>query len=126
MRVRGQTSALLRLAAEVLELLHRQPALQKRARVDARRGMPLEEDHVAVVTLALAFEEVVEADLIERRRRRKRRDMSPDAVAHLVGADHHRQGIPPYKALDPPLERLVAGKRGLLRRRDRIDVGRIR
>jgi hypothetical protein len=67
-RVRRQTAAGLQLAAEVLELLRRQPAFEERAGVNARRGVALEIDDVAVVIVALALEEVVEANLVERRR----------------------------------------------------------
>ena len=41
------------LAAEVLQLLDREPAFEERAGVDAGRGVPLEVDDVAVAVLAL-------------------------------------------------------------------------
>ena len=61
-------------------LLGRQPAFEERARVDAGRGVALEVDDVAVVVVALALEEVVEADFVERGGRRERRDVAADAV----------------------------------------------
>ena len=44
MRVGRQAAARRELAAEVLELLDRQPAFEKRAGVDAGRGVALEVD----------------------------------------------------------------------------------
>ena len=126
MRVRREAAAVLQLATEVLELLQRDAAFEERAGVDARRGVALEEDDVAVVTGALALEEVVEADLVERRRRSERRDVPADAVTELVGADDHRERVPADEALDAAFDGLVAGKRRLLRGRDRVDVGRAR
>ena len=80
-RVRRQAAAGLQLAAEVLELLRREPAFEERARVHARRGVALEVDEVAALLVALALEEVVEAHLVERRRRGEGRDVAADAVA---------------------------------------------
>ena len=56
-----------------------------------------------------AAEEVIEADLVERRRRREGRDVAADAVRLAVGAHHHRHRIPADEALDPPLDFLAAG-----------------
>ena len=126
MRVGRQAAARLRLAAEVLQLFNRQPSLEKRPRVNTGRRVALEENHVAVVALAPALEEVVEAHLVQRGRRRERRDVSADAVAQLVGADDHRQRVPPHEALDAALEGLIARKCRLLRGRDAVDVGRVR
>ena len=53
------------LAAEVVELVLGQAALEERPGVDARRGVALEEDLVADSAAVLAAEEVVEADLVE-------------------------------------------------------------
>ena len=44
-----------------------EPALEEGARVDARRGVALEEDLVAHAVGVLAAEEVVEADFVEGR-----------------------------------------------------------
>ncbi len=69
MRVGGQAAAGLDLVAEVIELILGQPALEEGAGVDARCGVALEEDLVAHAGSVLAAEEVVEADLVQRRRR---------------------------------------------------------
>ena len=125
MRIGRQAAALFQLAAEVLELLGREPALEKRTRIDARGGVTLEVDDVAVERIALALEEVVEADLIERGGRRKGGNVSADAVFGLVGLDHHRQRVPSHQALDPPLDFAAAWERRLLGWWDGVDVGRV-
>ena len=53
------------LPPEVVQLLFGEPALQEAARIDARRRVPLVEDHVAGVVVGRAPEEVVEADLVQ-------------------------------------------------------------
>ena len=52
MRIRREAAARRQLAAEVVELLDRQPSFEKRARVDAGRRVALEIDDVAVAVLA--------------------------------------------------------------------------
>ena len=75
--------------------------------------MALEVDDVAVVVVALALEEVVEADFVERGGRRVRRDVTADAVLGLVGLDDHRQRVPADEALDAALDLAAAGERRL-------------
>jgi hypothetical protein len=57
-----------------------EPALEKGAGVDARRGVALVVDDVGVEPGVLAAEEVVEPDLVERRRRRVGGDVTADAL----------------------------------------------
>ena len=114
------------LAAEVVELLRRQPAFEERAGVDAGRRVALEIDDVAVVALALAAEEVVEPDFVERGGGGERRDVAADALFDLVGLDDHRQRIPAHEALDAALDLAAAGKRRLLVGGDGVDVGGVR
>ena len=104
-------------------MLGAQPALEERARVDARRRVALEVDDVAVVVVALALEEVVEPDFVERGRRRVGRDVAADALFELVGLDHHRQRVPAHEALDAALDLAAAWKRGLFCRGNGVDVG---
>ena len=104
----------LELAAEVLEVRLVDPPFEVRARVDAGRRMPLKEDDVAVAVAVVAAEEMIEGDLVQRRRRGIGRDVAADALFGLVRADHHRQRIPADQALDPPLDVRVAGHRHLL------------
>ena len=126
MRIGREAAARGQLVAEVVELLARQPAFEKRARVDAGRRVPLEINHVAVAVASLAFEEVVERHFVESRRRGVGRDVAADPVRVAIGADHHRHRVPADEALDPPLDLLAAGERGLLVGRDGVDVGRDR
>jgi hypothetical protein len=125
-RVRGQAATLRELAPEVLELAPADAAFQERPRVNARRGMTLEVDDVALLRVGAALEEVVEAHLVERRRRRVRRDVAADPVTQLVRADHHGECVPADEALDAPLDTLVARERGLLADGDRVRVRRVR
>ena len=71
-RVRGEPARPERLAPEVVELLAADPSLEEGARVDARRGVALEEDLVADPLVVPPAEEVVEADLVEAGRARRR------------------------------------------------------
>ena len=122
-RIRRQPAARPQLAAEVLELLDADATLEERAGVDAGRRVTLEVDDVAVVVVALALEEVIQPDLVERRRRRIGRNVAADALFQLVRLDHHRQRVPAHQALDAALDFAAAGKRRLLGRGDGVDVG---
>ena len=66
------------------------------------------------------------ADFVERRGRGEGRDVAADAFLGLVGAHHHRRGIPADEALDPALEVGAAGHQHLFVGRDRVDVGGVR
>ncbi len=125
MRVRREPAARLQLAAEVFELLDADASLEKRARVDAGRRVPLEVDDVAVVVVALALEEMIQPDLVERGGRGKGGNVSADPLFLLVGFDDHRQRVPPYEALDAALDFAAARERRLLGCGDGVDVGGI-
>ena len=125
MRIRGQPAAGIQLAPEILQLLLGETALEKRARVDAGRGVPLVEHHVAVAVVAGRAPEMVEPHFVERGGRRKRRNMPADAGLGLVRAHHHRDGVPADQTLDFALELLAAGKRRFLIGGDGIDVRRV-
>ena len=120
-RVRAQAVA-TGLAPEVVELLDAQPALEERAGVDARCGVALVEDLVAAAALVLAPEEVVEADLVQGRRRGVRGEVTADARELVVGAQDHRHRVPADQPPDAALHLLVAGERRLLLRADGVDV----
>src|SRR5262249_10082068 len=85
-------------------MLLRNAPFQKGPRVDARRSVALKVDDVSVVIGVPGAEEVIEADLEQRRRRRVSGDVASDAALFTVGAHDHRQRVPPDKALDPPLD----------------------
>ena len=96
--------------AEAVELRGGQPALQERPRVDAGRGVALDENLVAATRVGLAAEEVVEADLIERGRGGVGGDVTADADAGTLGTMHHDRGIPPDPGAVPAFDVLVAGE----------------
>ena len=125
MRIRAQPAA-ADLAPEAVELLLREAALEERARVDARRGVALEEHLVAAARIVLAAEEVVEADLVQAGRAGVRREMTADAAVGAVGAQDHRDRVPADQPPDPPLQSLVTREERLLLGADRVDVARPR
>jgi hypothetical protein len=86
----------------------------------------LEVDDVAVVVVALAFEEMIEADFVEGGCGCVGGDVAADAVFELVRLDDHRQRIPANQTLDAPFDLATAWERRLLRRGDGVDVGRVR
>ena len=124
MRIGGQPA--LQLAPEAVQLARREPPLDISARVDARRGVALEVDHVAAAGVILPAEEVVEAHLVERRRRGVGRDVPADPVLAHVRFHDHRHRVPADDALDPPLQIEIARIGRLLFDRDRVHVGRLR
>ena len=123
-RVRIARQAVLRrgLAAEVVELLLGEAALEEGPGVDARSGVALVEDLVTRTALVATLEEPVEPDLVERGGTGVCGEVAADARVLVVGAEDHRDGVPADEPADPPLERLVARELGLLLRRDRVDV----
>src|SRR5688572_4117707 len=88
--------------------------------------MPLKINDVAVVMVALALEEVVEPDFIQRGRRCIGRNMTANPVVELVGPDHHRERVPPNEALDAALNLSTARKRWLFRNGDGVDIRGVR
>ncbi len=123
MRIRRQAIA-ADLAAEVVEIVFGETALEERSGIDAGGRMALDVDGVARLAVVLAPEEVVEADLVEAGARRERGEMAADAVGVLVRLDHHDGGVPTDERPDAALDQLVTGKPRLALRRDRVDVWR--
>ena len=123
MRVGAQALAGYGLAAEVVELILGQAALEERPGVDARSGVALVEDLVTCRAVGvLAPEEVVEADLVEGRRRGVRGQVAADPGEPAVRPQDHRHRVPADQPADPQLELLVAREERLLLRTDRVDV----
>ena len=88
--------------------------------------MSLEVNDVAVVAIALAAEEVIETDFVQRGGGGERGDVAADALLDLVGLDHHRQRVPAHEALDAALDLAAAGKRRLLAGGNGVDVRGVR
>ena len=104
------------LAAEPVEMVLGEAPLEERAGVDAGRRMALHEDLVAAPPVGLAAEEVVEADLVERRRRGEGREVPAQAVVAMVRPVDHRHRVPADGGPDAPLDELVAREPRLLSR----------
>ncbi len=125
MRIRRETRA-DDFLPEVVEVLLREPALEERARVDAGRRVALEVDEVAAVLRRRRAPEMIEADLVERGRRRVARDVAAVLRALAIRVHDHRERVPADVRLDAPLDRPIARVVGLLADRDRVQVRRVR
>ena len=126
MRVGRQANSARNFAAEMDELIFGQATFQVGSRVDSRRGVPLEVNHVAGVVVGPGVEKVVEASLVKRCCRGVRRDVAADSVEVAIGPHDHRHSVPANDAFDPSLDIAIAGKDRLIFGRDRVDVRRIR
>src|ERR1700674_7160 len=87
--------------------------------------MSLEVDRVALEFGGASAEEMVEADFVERGGAGVRGYVAADIVLDAIGAHDHGQRVPADEALDAALEFLVAGKKWLETRGNRIGVGRV-
>ena len=70
--------------------------------------MSLEVDQVALVILRLALEEVVEADLVERRGGGVGGNVATNPLLITVRTNNHSHGVPANNALDTILELTVS------------------
>ena len=109
-----------------MQLIGRQPPLNVAAGIDSGRRMALEVDHVAAAGVVLTAEEVIEANLVQRRRRGVGRNVPADAVIVLVRFDNHRHRVPANDRLDPPFDIKIAGIGWLLLDGNGVDVRRLR
>ncbi len=110
MRIGGEPAA-ADLAAEALELVLAEPPLEEGPRVDAGRGVALEEEHVRSLGVVRSAEEVLEAHLHHRRGGGVAREVTANALVGFVGAGHHGHGVPANDPLHPSLEGSVSGIR---------------
>ncbi len=110
------------LLAEAVKLLCAESSFEECARVDARRGVALDEDLVAAAGMGLAAEEMVETDLVKRRRRRVGRNMASHTDSRALSAVHHDRGVPSDPRPVAPLDVLVAGKPRLEFGRDGVHI----
>ena len=106
MRIRRESLA-ADFLAEVVELLFGDAAFEERARVDARRGVALEVHEVAAEAVVRGAEEMIEADVVERRGGREARDVAAELGGFLVRAHDHRHRVPAHERADLVLERGV-------------------
>jgi hypothetical protein len=108
--------------AEPVELVFGQPALHEGPRVYAGRGVALEVDLVAATLGAVAAEEVVESDLVQRRGRGVGGDVPADPDPGPLRPVHHDRGVPADVGADAPFDLLIAREPGLQLGRDGVDV----
>ena len=66
--------------------------------------------------------EVVEADVVQRRRRGEAGDVAAEVTGLAVGAHHHRHRVPADDRADAPFQFGVAGALGFQLRGDGVDV----
>ena len=98
-------------------------ALEKRPGINARRGVTLEINNIAIAVPALGFEKMIKANLVEGGRRREGGYMTADTALFAVGAHNHGHRVPADNALDPPFYLTTAGIGRLLVNRNGIDIG---
>ena len=101
------------LLPKMLELLFGDAPFEKGARIDARRGMPLEEDEIAAERFAGRAKEVIEADVVERRGRGKARDVAAEFGANPVCPDDRGQRVPADVVAQTRFDLAIAGHRRL-------------
>lgn len=126
----GRQALAVDFLAEMVELVLGQAAFQVGAAVHARRGMALEVHQVAAVLFGLAVPEMVLAAADHGGQRGERGDMAAQVAAVgrvvLVGAHHHRHGVPAHVRADAGFQLQVAGMGRLQPRRNRVHVGGVR
>ncbi len=123
MRIRRQSPA-VHFAAKPVEVGFVEPPFEKRPCVDSGRTVALVVDQVARVFVGRRAKEVVEPDVVERRRRRKRRDVPTEIIACLIGAHHHCERVPTDQRTNAALHEQIARHEGFFVRRNRIAVRR--
>src|SRR5690606_3713296 len=108
--------------AEVVQLVLADAAFQEGARVDARGAVALDVEQVAGVLVGRGAPEVVEAHVVQGRRRGEGGDVAAQVARLAVGPDDGGHRVPADDRTDAPLQLRVAGALGLLVRRDGVDV----
>ncbi|SKZ82667.1 Uncharacterised protein [Mycobacteroides abscessus subsp. abscessus] len=124
-RVRGQAATLACVAVFLTEPVHAVGAdstFEECACIDSGRRVALDEDLVATARMVGAAEEVVEADLVERCRRRIRGDVPAHSDAWPLRPVNHDRGVPAEEVTEPTFDVLVAGEPRLTLGGNRVDV----
>ncbi|MGY3033913.1 hypothetical protein ACVIIV_003083 [Bradyrhizobium sp. USDA 4354] len=114
------------LLAKAEKLVLAEPALEKRARVDAGRTVALEQDQLAAMVLRRRMPEMAEADIIGRCGRLEARNVTAELGALLVGAQHDRERVPADDRAQLVFDGAVARLGRLLAQRNRVAIGRPR
>src|SRR5437870_5596124 len=105
----------------MLQVMFVEPPLEERAGVVARRGVALEINQIAGLSLVASAEEMVEPDFVQGGARRVRGDMPAKARMFPIGVYHHRHRIPADQALDTAFEFAISRVCRLVFGRDRVD-----
>ena len=126
----GRQALAVDFLAEMVELVLGQAALPgRRGRTCPARYGP-EVHQVAAVLFGLAMPEMVLAAADHGGQRGERGDMAAQVAAVgrvvLVGAHHHRHGVPAHVRADAGFQLQVAGMGRLQPRRNRVHVGGVR
>ena len=119
---RKATTGVGEFLTEAIHLRLGDPTLDEGSRVHAGGRVALEEELVRATGVVGSLEEVVEADLVQRRRTRVRGDVSSDGYAGTLRSVHHDGGVPPDHPADLSLHRLIPGEPGLALGGDGVDV----
>ncbi len=122
-RVARQTLA-IDFLAEVEHLLFGQAAFQEGTGVNAGGGVALVVDQVAAMLFGRRLEEVVEADVVERRAGGKGGNVAAQVRILQIRTHHHGQSIPADQGADSTLHEQVAGHLGFTGDGDGVAVRR--
>ena len=122
-RIRRQAAA-IDFLAELVQLLFAQAAFEEGARVHARRRVALKVHQIAAVLVGLAVEEMVEAHVIQGRRRGKAGDVTAQFGRLLVGVEHDGHRVPAHQRADAVFHFMAARRTFFLVQRNAVDVRR--
>jgi hypothetical protein len=126
-RIRRQPAAGVTVfLPEPVEPLSAQPSLQKRARVNPRGRVALDEHLIPAAGMGFAPKEMVEPDLVERRGGGVGRNVAAHADSRALGAVHHDGRVPSDPGPVATFDVLIAGKPRLQLGRDGVDIVRRR
>ena len=109
-----------------MELGFAQATFEKSTGVNTGRDMSLDVKKVTAVILCRRMEEMIEADIVERRGGCKTRDMTAQGRVHAIGLNNHRHGVPTDERTDSLFENGISRALLLDRFGDRIDIRRRR
>ncbi|OQB90682.1 MAG: hypothetical protein BWX84_01742 [Verrucomicrobia bacterium ADurb.Bin118] len=123
MRIRRQPATLGQFLPEIPQELLAQTALQKRARIHARRRVALKINQVARVIVGATAQKMVERNLQQGGAGGETGNV-PAHVGLAVGLHHHRHGVPSHETFNAPLQLAVARERRLLVGGNGVQVGR--
>ena len=105
---------------EVVHLILRQAIKHEGAGVHARRAVALHVHQVAAVRRGRCVPEVIEADVVERRSRCERRNVTAKFQIFFAAAQHHHRRVPAHITAQAMLYLVIAWALGLKVRRNGV------